>query len=125
LGTAFLRTPQCGAHPLHKAALIDPRFPGTTVTQAFTGRPARALANRFTAEHDVHAPAAYPQIHHLTKALRQAAAAAGDPDGMALWAGQGHRSATDHPAGQLVTLLTAQAADAHAAAGHRLHRTAD
>ncbi|MBS2965139.1 nitronate monooxygenase, partial [Actinocrinis puniceicyclus] len=51
LGTAFLRTPQSGAHPLHKAALIDPGFPGTSVTSAFTGRPARCLTNRFAAAH--------------------------------------------------------------------------
>src|SRR5712692_3818935 len=31
-GTAFLRSPESGAHPLHKAALADPRFTGTTLT---------------------------------------------------------------------------------------------
>jgi nitronate monooxygenase len=41
----------------------------------------------------------------LTSPLRKAAAAAGDPQAMALWAGQGHRLARDLPAGQLVELL--------------------
>ena len=41
-GTAFLRSPESGAHPLHKAALADPRYTATTVTRAFSGRPAAA-----------------------------------------------------------------------------------
>ena len=38
-GTAFLRSTESGAHPLHKAALADPRYTATTVTRAFSGRP--------------------------------------------------------------------------------------
>lgn len=56
-------------------------------------------------EHGPYAPAAYPQIHHLTSGLRKAAAKAGDAQGMALWAGQGHRLARDLPAQQLVEVL--------------------
>src|SRR6185437_495267 len=37
-GTAFLRSPESGAHPLYKAALADPRYTATTVTRAFSGR---------------------------------------------------------------------------------------
>ena len=33
-GTAFLRSPESGAHPLHKAALADSRYTATTVTRA-------------------------------------------------------------------------------------------
>src|SRR6185312_5248051 len=44
-GTAFLRCPESGAQPLHKAALADPAFTATAVTRAFTGRPARGLVN--------------------------------------------------------------------------------
>src|SRR5580700_3676173 len=40
-GTAFLRCPQSGAHPRYKAALADPRYTATTLTRAFSGRPAR------------------------------------------------------------------------------------
>ena len=105
LGTAFLACPESGAHPLHKAALTDPRFTRTELTRAFTGRPARSLVNRFIREHGAYAPAAYPQVHHLTAPLRQAAAAAGDPQAMALWAGQGHRLARGLPAAELVGVL--------------------
>ncbi|MFI6575309.1 NAD(P)H-dependent flavin oxidoreductase [Nocardiopsis sp. NPDC050513] len=101
LGTAFLRCPESGANPVHKAALADPAFTETALTRAFTGRPARGLVNRFMREH-ADAPTAYPEIHHMTKPLRAAAARAGDPGGMALWAGEGFRSATDAPAAEVV-----------------------
>jgi nitronate monooxygenase len=108
LGTAFLVCPESGAHAVHKRAVTDPVFPGTEITRAFSGRPARSLVNRFVREHGPYAPAAYPQVHHLTAGLRKAAAMAGDPQGMALWAGQGHRMARELPAGQLVGVLAAE-----------------
>ncbi|MEU6093608.1 nitronate monooxygenase [Streptomyces sp. NPDC047079] len=112
LGTAFLATPESGAHPLHKQALTDPLFVRTELTRAFSGRPARGLVNRFMREHGPYAPAAYPEIHHLTSPLRKAAAKEGDPQGMALWAGQGHRMARDLPAGRLVEVLAAELREA-------------
>ncbi len=104
LGTAFLRCPESGAHPLHKAALADPHRTATTVTRAFSGRPARAIVNRFVLDHP-DAPAGYPEINNATRPLRAAAAAAGDPDGMSLYAGQGFRSASDRPAAQIIDKL--------------------
>ncbi|MFI8851921.1 nitronate monooxygenase [Streptomyces sp. 891-h] len=115
LGTAFLATEESGAHPLHKRALTDPLFTRTELTRAFSGRPARGLVNRFIREHGPYAPAAYPQLHYLTADLRRAAAKAGDPQAMALWAGQGHRLARELPAGELVEVLVAELAEARAA----------
>ncbi|CAM5305014.1 Propionate 3-nitronate monooxygenase OS=Streptomyces alboniger OX=132473 GN=CP975_11505 PE=3 SV=1 [Streptomyces alboniger] len=114
LGTAFLVTPESGAHALHKQAMTNPLFVRTELTRAFSGRPARGLVNRFMREHGPYAPAAYPQVHHLTAALRKAAAKAGDAQAMALWAGQGHRLARELPAGQLVEVLAAELAEARA-----------
>ncbi|GHI07822.1 2-nitropropane dioxygenase [Streptomyces cellostaticus] len=108
LGTAFLATPESGANALHKQALTNPLFARTELTRAFSGRPARGLVNRFMREHGRYAPAAYPEIHHLTSPLRKAAAKAGDAQGMALWAGQGHRMARELPAGQLVEVLAGE-----------------
>lgn len=105
LGTAFLVCPESGAHPLHKRAMTNPLFVRTELTRAFTGRPARGLVNRFMREHGPYAPAAYPQVHYLTTGLRKAAAKTGDAQGMALWAGQGHRLARELPAAQLVEVL--------------------
>lgn len=115
LGTAFLATPESGAPAVHKEALTNPLFVRTELTRAFTGRPARGLVNRFLREHGPYAPAAYPEINHLISPLRKAAAKAGDAQGMALWAGQGHRLARDLPAGQLVEVLAAELAEARAA----------
>ena len=103
--------PESGAHRLHKQALTNPLFARTELTRAFSGRPARGLVNRFMREHGPYAPAAYPQVHHLTAPLRKAAAKAGDAQGMALWAGQGHRLARELPAGQLVEVLLAELAE--------------
>jgi nitronate monooxygenase len=121
LGTAFLVCPESGADPLHKQALTNPMFVRTELTRAFTGRPARGLVNRFMREHGPYAPPAYPEVHHLTAGLRKAAAKVGDPQGMALWAGQGHRMAREVPAGELVGLL---AAELEAARGSLRHGTA-
>ncbi|WP_306365776.1 nitronate monooxygenase [Nocardiopsis sp. CC223A] len=113
LGTAFLRCPESGAQPAHKLALTDPGFTETTLTWAFTGRPARGLVNRFVTEHP-KAPYAYPELHHMTRPLRAAAARAADTGGMALWAGTGFRSATDDPAAEVVERLRREAAQAGA-----------
>ncbi|WP_445279629.1 nitronate monooxygenase [Streptomyces sp. DSM 118148] len=115
LGTAFLATPESGAPDLHKQALTNPLFARTELTRAFSGRPARGLVNRFLREHGPYAPAAYPEVHHVTAPLRRAAAKAGDAQGMALWAGQGHRLARELPAGQLVEVLAAELAEARTA----------
>jgi nitronate monooxygenase len=103
-GTAFLRCPESGAHPLHKAALADPRYTATTLTRAFSGRPARALVNLFVRDH-TGAPAAYPEINNATRPLRAAGAASGDPERMSLYAGQGYRSAAEQPAGEIIERL--------------------
>ncbi len=103
-GTAFLRCTESGAHPAYKAALADARFTETTLTRAFSGRPARGLVNQFIVDHP-GAPDAYPEINNATRPLRAAAAAHGDVDRMSLWAGVGFRSATDHAAGEIVDRL--------------------
>ena len=104
-GTAFLRCQESGAHPLHKAALADQRFSRTEVTRAFSGRPARALANEFVAAHR-DAPAAYPEINNATRPLRAAAGQAGDADRMSLYAGEGYRLATARPVADVLDSLS-------------------
>jgi nitronate monooxygenase len=103
-GTAFLRCPESGASPAYKAALADPQYTETTLTRAFSGRPARGLVNQFIRDHP-DAPAAYPEINNATRPLRAAAAAAGDTSRMSLWAGQGYRSATGRPAAEIIAWL--------------------
>jgi len=105
LGTAFLRCTESGAHPLYKAALADPRFTSTAITRAFSGRRARSLVNGFMQAHE-DAPPAYPEINHVTRPLRAAAAAAGDPDRMSLYAGEAFRRADERSAGEIIERLT-------------------
>lgn len=107
-GTALLRADEAGTSLPHKAALADPARRRTVVTRAFTGRPARALANGFTDRHSGRAPSGYPAVHHLTRPMRRAAAAAGDPERINLWAGTGYRHATAEPADRILTRLASR-----------------
>ena len=106
LGTAFLRTDESGARQLHKDALASPHFTRTRLTAAFTGRQARALVNEFVRDHP-DAPEAYPAVHHLTAPLRAAAAAAGDPERLNLWAGTGWQEARAGSVAEVVAGLLA------------------
>lgn len=108
LGTAFLTVPEAGTSEVHRRAILERRYDDTIVTRGFTGRPARGLANPL-ARAFPHAPSAYPEVHHLTRPLRSAAAAAGDPDAVHLWVGEGWRHATTEPAGELVARLAREA----------------
>jgi nitronate monooxygenase len=107
IGTALLCTPEAGTSTPYRQALLDQRFDDTVLTRAFSGRWARGLANRLAREHP-DAPAGYPHVHHLTRPLRAAATAAGDPEVMNLWAGTGWREAEAAPAAQVVQRLTAR-----------------
>ncbi|MBW0011817.1 nitronate monooxygenase [Mycobacterium sp.] len=105
VGTVLLRATESAASATHQAALTDPRFTETVITRAFTGRPARGLRNSFIDAHEAHAPLGYPAIHYLTSPLRKAAAAAGKPDYVHLWAGTGYRHATAEPAADILRRL--------------------
>jgi nitronate monooxygenase len=105
VGTVLLRSIESGASATHQAALSDPARTETVLTRAFTGRPARGLRNAFIDAHEAQAPLGYPAIHHLTSPLRKAAAAAGEPDYVHLWAGTGYRHATVEPAADILRRL--------------------
>ncbi|WP_418064477.1 nitronate monooxygenase [Pimelobacter simplex] len=107
VGTLLLRATEAGTSATHRAALGDPAYLRTTVTHCFTGRPARALANGFVARHHGAAPYGHPELHHLTRDLRRAAARAGDPERLHLWAGTGYRAAREAPAATIVSELAA------------------
>ena len=107
VGTVLLRANESGASATHQAALGDPARTETVLTHAFTGRPARGLRNVFIDAHETEAPLGYPAIHYLTSPLRKAAAAAGKPDYVHLWAGTGYRHATAEPAADILRRLAA------------------
>jgi len=107
IGSALLLTPEAGTSAPQRAALAEDA--PTVLTRAFTGRRARGILNRFIREHEPLAPRAYPQVHHLTAPIRAAARAAGDPDGINLWAGEAYRLAEETPAAELVLRWAADA----------------
>jgi nitronate monooxygenase len=100
LGTAFLDCPEAGTAPVHRAALHDD-IP-TKLTRAFSGRTARGIENGFLRAHSESAPAAYPEVHHLTSPMRKAARQAGLADYVNLWAGQAYPLTATGPAAELV-----------------------
>jgi nitronate monooxygenase len=108
VGTVLLRADEAGTSATHRAALADPARAGTVLTRAFSGRPARGLRNEFTDRYSDVAPSGYPALHHLTSGMRKAAAAAGDPERVHLWAGTGYRHATAEPAAAILERLAEQ-----------------
>lgn len=111
MGTAFLACPESGAHPQHKDALRAGTDEGTVITRAFSGRPARGLANRFTEEMAAHEAelAPFPVQNTLTRDIRQAAAKQGRPEFLSMWAGQAAALATTLPAAEVVRATMEQA----------------
>ncbi|MEW6420897.1 MAG: nitronate monooxygenase [Deinococcota bacterium] len=89
-GTAFLQAAEAGTSAPYRAALAIAAPGETVLTRSFSGRPARGLANRVTAE--VRHPLPYPFQNALTRDLRASAARAGRAEFLSLWAGEGaHR----------------------------------
>jgi nitronate monooxygenase len=107
LGTAFLDCPEAGTAPVHRSALRDDA--PTRLTRAFSGRTARGIENAFLRAHSPSAPAAYPEVHHLTSPMRAAARQAGLADYVNLWAGQAYPLTSAAPAADLVRDLWEQA----------------
>jgi nitronate monooxygenase len=90
VGTGFLASPESAATDAHRKALHGPQARVTVLTRLFSGRPARAIRNRYASElvaHEGDVPG-YPLQAALTQPLRQAAAARGLADFLNLWAGQ-------------------------------------
>jgi nitronate monooxygenase len=114
LGTAFIPCPESGAPEVHKRAILAAREDDTRVTDKFSGKAARGIANRFLREAEAkHLPRiAFPAQNKLTGPLRQASAKAGKPDFYALWAGQAAPLARALPAAELVAQLEREALEA-------------
>lgn len=108
LGTAFLCVPEAGTKEVHRRALLEKLFVGTTVTRSFSGRPARGLSNPLAVAYP-DAPSAYPEIHNMTLPVRAAAAEAGDAESYHLWAGRGWREVTEEPTARLMARISAEA----------------
>jgi nitronate monooxygenase len=107
LGTAFLACPESGASAIYKETVLAARADTTVITRAFSGRPARGLANAFIETMRRHEGAIlpYPLQNALTRAMRGAAAQRRAAGFLSLWAGTGVARARAMPAGELVREL--------------------
>ena len=107
MGTAFLLTPEAKTGPLHRAALKQANDNSTTLTNLFTGRPARSIVNRYIREVgplSPHAPP-FPLAAGAAQPLRAAAEAKGSSDFMPLWSGQAPSLCREMPSGELLAAL--------------------
>ena len=102
VGTMLLLADEAGTSATYRSALTGPERGDPVLTRAYSGRPARGLPTSFMAAFDGLAPLGYPALHHLTTPIRRAAAAAGDPENINLWAGTGYRSARSGPAAEIL-----------------------
>lgn len=111
LGTAFIACPESAADEGYRAALAGPAAYHTVMTSLISGRPARALANRFTAlaQRAAMPPLPdYPIAYDAGKALYAAAQARGEYGFGAQWAGQGAPLARAMPAKDLIGVLRSE-----------------
>jgi nitronate monooxygenase len=107
LGTAFLACPESGIAAVWKQKVLEARDDSTRLTRAFSGRYARGIVNPFMDRMRLFQEEvpAYPVQNALTTEIRQAAAKAGRPEFMSLFAGQGAAMVRQAPAGELVQTL--------------------
>jgi nitronate monooxygenase len=102
MGTGFLRTPEACLPAAWTDALATTAPEDTVLTRAFSGRAARGIRNAATRAFEAVPAAPYPVQRALSGPMRADATAAGDPQRMQLWAGQGAAMAVAEPAGELV-----------------------
>ena len=108
LGTAFIACPESSADAGYRAALFGPAAEHTVMTSAISGRPARCLANRFTALGASRRTGSDPR---LPDRLRRGQGPSCRREGerrvwlRRQWAGQGAPLARAMPAGELMATL--------------------
>jgi len=107
IGTAFLLTPEARTSPLHRAALKQAHDNSTTLTNVFTGRPARGIVNRYVREVGPICPDApqFPLAAGASQPMRAAGEAKGMADFTPLWSGQAPTFAREMPTADLMATL--------------------
>jgi nitronate monooxygenase len=111
LGTAFIACPESAAPDSYKRSLAGSDASATTVTHAFTGRPARGLHTPFFDELErsgTEIPP-YPLQAMLVMELREAGLERDELDVVIRLAGQGAPMIRELPAADLVARLAAEA----------------
>ncbi len=112
LGTAFVACPESSADEAYRKALTGIGAYHTRLTRLISGRPARALANRFSELQETfnQLPPDYPIAYDAGKALNAVAKARNEHGFGAQWAGQGAPLARTMPAAKLISTLVKELA---------------
>jgi nitronate monooxygenase len=112
VGTAFLLTPEAKTTALHRAALRQANDNSTTLTNIFTGRPARGIVNRYVREVGPMNPdaPAFPLAAGASQPLRMAGEARGSSDFTPLWSGQAPTLVREESSSAVVARLIAETA---------------
>ena len=109
IGTAFLGCPEATVSPLYRAQLRAATDDVTELTGAFTGRPARAMRNRFITEMADTESLDFPLQASVVGPLWQLPNEEARAAFMPFWAGQAAPLVRDLPTSQLVEALVAEA----------------
>lgn len=111
IGTAYLLCPEAKVSPVHREALKNATDNQTTLTNIFTGRPARGIVNRAIRELGPMSDSVpdFPLAAAALGPLRSKSEAAGSGDFTPLWSGQAARLARELPAAELTKRLAAEA----------------
>ena len=111
IGTAYLPSAESTISGLHRAALEEARDDATVLTNVFTGRPARGLANRIVREIGPMSPdaPAFPTAGRAMASIRAAAEATGSSEFSPLWSGQAASLSRPGSAAELTRALAASA----------------
>ncbi|KPN95462.1 nitronate monooxygenase family protein [Lysinibacillus sp. ZYM-1] len=88
VGTVLLVAEECEISPLYKNAVLTSKEQETTITLAFTGKPARGLANDFTKRMKDATVAPYPLQNYLTTTIRKESAVQGNVEYLSMWMGE-------------------------------------
>jgi nitronate monooxygenase len=108
LGTAFISCPESAADEAYRKLLLSEAAEHTAMTPVISGRPARAVVNRFTEfgkKIELETLPDYPIVYDAGRAVNAAARAKGETGFGAQWAGQAARLSRAMPAAQLVATL--------------------
>ncbi|MGE7999378.1 NAD(P)H-dependent flavin oxidoreductase [Lysinibacillus sp. NPDC093190] len=88
IGTALLVADECEISPLYKNAVLQSKEQQTTITRAFSGKPARGLVNGFTERMKDAIVAPYPLQNDLTATIRKESAKQGKAEYLSMWMGE-------------------------------------
>ncbi len=105
VGTRFLKSPESKITPLHRSILTGSQDRETTITNVFTGRPARGFVNKLVRDIGPinHNVPAFPFAISTLAPLKSATA--GNEDFVSMWAGESWRTGDVKPAAAIVEEL--------------------